>query len=146
MRLSLGSFGKNASSKTTEFIPLQLFRSVVWYGPRLNLALSGTLEASSPLYHRPGILGIIFVSGIYRRVTLIAIGGWLHSDGPVWKKLLSTIVIQCLYKNSHHNIPFLANSIFLAASPCFHPPLLTHIALPSPNSTLSSTAGNWHGQ
>ena len=47
---------------------------------------------------------------------------------------------------SHHSIPFLANSIFLAASPCFQPPLLTQIALPSPSSTLSSTAGNGQGQ
>ena len=45
-----------------------------------------------------------------------------------------------------HNIAFLASSIFLAASSCFQPPLLTHMALPSPNSTLSSTAGKGQGQ
>lgn len=45
-----------------------------------------------------------------------------------------------------HSRPFLANSIFLAASPSFQPPLLTQIMLPSPSSNLSSRAGKGHGQ
>ncbi|KAI4220276.1 MAG: hypothetical protein L6R36_007731 [Xanthoria steineri] len=49
-------------------------------------------------------------------------------------------------KRQNHNTPFLANSTFLAASPALYPPLLTQIALPSPNSILSSTAGKAQGQ
>ena len=45
-----------------------------------------------------------------------------------------------------HRRPFLASSTFLAISPGMKPPLLAQMALPSPNSTLSSTAGNAQGQ
>lgn len=60
---------------------------------------------------------------------------------------LSSFVINhtLLFRSSQSN-PFLASSIFLAASPALYPPLLTHAMLPSPNSTLSSTCGNAQGQ
>jgi len=46
----------------------------------------------------------------------------------------------------NYNNPFLANSIFRAASPALKPPLLAQTAMPSPSSTLSSTIGCGHGQ
>lgn len=50
------------------------------------------------------------------------------------------------YSLADHNRPFRANSIFRLASPSLKPPLDTQAMLPSPNSTLSSTFGNAHGQ
>ena len=71
---------------------------------------------------------------------------YLHISERLVRNTRSTQVKGPTVPVSHHSNPFLANSIFLAASPCFQPPLLTQIALPSPSSTLSSTAGNGQGQ
>ena len=54
--------------------------------------------------------------------------------------------IHLIIVHLNHNFPLLASSTFRATSPSLNPPLLKHTALPSANSTLSSTAGKAHGQ
>lgn len=61
-------------------------------------------------------------------------------------KLVLPLALWRNASNFLYSNPLRASSIFLAASPTLYPPFDTQIALPSPSSTLSSTAGKGHGQ
>jgi hypothetical protein len=60
--------------------------------------------------------------------------------------LSTTGVVVCSSTGIAYNNPFLASSTFFANSPSFHPPLDPQMAIPSPNSTLSSLASQAQGQ